>query len=133
MRNKKQYDIEYAKTNCKRVYLLLHKEKDADILNYLEQHKPIQSEIKRLIREELRKENNMKNKMRNEQLLQNYSPSQFRVDIGQNGGTKDRWLAIFNNAIEDLNAGNYINGKSEKNTVEYWQRQIKLLTEFEPK
>lgn len=71
-----------------------------------------------------------KNKMRNTELLQNYSPANFRYDIGKNGGTKDKWLKIFNDAIEDLNNGNYINGKGEKNEVYYWERQIRLLNEF---
>lgn len=55
MRDKKKYDIDYAKTNCKRIYLLLNKETDKDILSYLESHKPVQSEIKRLIREQIKK------------------------------------------------------------------------------
>lgn len=52
--SKKEYDINYAKMNCKRIYLMLNVEKDKDILEYLESHKPVQSEIKRLIREKIK-------------------------------------------------------------------------------
>lgn len=130
---KRKYDQEYHKSHLKRIVMNLNYDSDKDILAYLESHKPVQSEIKRLIREEIRKENNMKNRMRNTQLLQNYAPSAFRVDIAKNGGTKEKWMAIFNDAIDDLNAGYTINGKGEKNTISYWQRQIELLNEFEPK
>ena len=53
---KKQYDQDYHKTHLKRVVFNLNKEKDRDIISYLEEHKPIQSEIKRLIREQIKKE-----------------------------------------------------------------------------
>ena len=53
---KKEYDIKYQKMNCRQFKLLLSKEKDRDIISYLEEHKPIQSEIKRLIREQIKKE-----------------------------------------------------------------------------
>ena len=56
MRDKKKYDIDYARINCRQVKLLLNKEKDKDIIEYLESHKPVQSEIKRLIRENIKKE-----------------------------------------------------------------------------
>lgn len=54
--SKAEYDIKYAKTHLKRVVFNLNKEKDRDIISYLEEHKPIQSEIKRLIREQIKKE-----------------------------------------------------------------------------
>ena len=54
--SKAEYDIKYAKTHLKRVVFNLNKEKDRDVILYLEEHKPIQSEIKRLIREQIKKE-----------------------------------------------------------------------------
>lgn len=56
MRNKKKYDQDYHKRNLIRIPFNLNKEKDADILTYLENHKPVQSEIKRLIREAIKRE-----------------------------------------------------------------------------
>lgn len=53
---KKQYDQDYHKTHLKRFVFNLNKEKDRDVILYLEEHKPIQSEIKRLIREQIKKE-----------------------------------------------------------------------------
>lgn len=82
-------------------------------------------------------------KIRNEEFLQNYSPSWFRMilsgkDFNPLIGRDDRepltnvstWLTIFDHAIEDLGNGLLINNKSEKNTVDYWTRQKRLLHEF---
>lgn len=52
---KKDYDIRYQKTNLKRVYFNLNRKTDKDIIEYLEEHKPVQSELKRLIREEIKR------------------------------------------------------------------------------
>lgn len=83
----------------------------------------------------------MKNNMRNEMMLQNFNASTGIAMLrGKNpDGTtesmrnKEFWINLFETAIEDLNAGNYINGKCEKNTIAYWQRQIKRIKEFEDK
>lgn len=50
MRDKKQYDIDYAKNNCKRIYLLLNIQKDKDIIEYLNKQANVQGTIKELIR-----------------------------------------------------------------------------------
>ena len=48
--NKKDYDIKYAKEKSKRIYLLLNKEKDKDIIEILEKTNNKQGFIKELIR-----------------------------------------------------------------------------------
>lgn len=75
--------------------------------------------------------------------LQNYTASQFRVALsGKDSAymtitdemrTKEWWIDLFTKAIEDLEAGSYINGKALKNSVEYWKEQIEKVKEFEPK
>lgn len=45
----------YLKANIKRVVVNLNKNKDQDIIAYLEAQKSVQGEIKRLIREEIKK------------------------------------------------------------------------------
>lgn len=82
-------------------------------------------------------------KIRNEEFLQNYSPSWFRMilsgkDFNPLIGRDDRepltnvstWQTIFDHAIEDLEKGLRINNKAEKNTVDYWLKQKRLLNEF---
>lgn len=51
---KRKYDQDYHRTHLKRVVFNLNVEKDKDILEYLASHKPVQSEIKRLIREKIK-------------------------------------------------------------------------------
>ena len=84
-----------------------------------------------------------KNRMRNTMFLQNYTASQFRVALsGKDSSsmiiteqmrTKEWWIKKFTEAIEDLEAGNYINGKGEKNRVSYWLDQIIKVSDFEPR
>ena len=45
----------YLKANIKRVVVNLNKNRDQDIIAYLEAQKSVQGEIKRLIREEIKK------------------------------------------------------------------------------
>lgn len=52
---KKEYDIEYIRTNCKQIKLLLNKEKDADIISYLEKQNNVNGHLKSLIREKIKK------------------------------------------------------------------------------
>lgn len=81
--------------------------------------------------------------MRNEQFLQNYSPSWFRMALSGKGfeplvGRDDRgaltdvntWITIFDHAIEDLQKGLLINNKGSKNSIDYWLKQKILLNEF---
>lgn len=84
----------------------------------------------------------MKNLMRNEQELQNYAPSVMRVVLfGKSTDllfsntrlSAEDFRRLYTEAIEDLKAGYTINGCSEKNTVEYWEKQFKLLEEVEEK
>lgn len=78
-------------------------------------------------------------KMRNERFLQNYTASLFRMALSGKGDfqdeqrTKDWWRKTFGEAIDDLLAGGVINGKGMKNNVSYWEEQIRLLDEFEPR
>lgn len=133
---KKQYDINFVKTQCKQYVLMLNRERDADIIAFLDRQTNRNAYLKQLIRKD-------KLTMRNEQLLQNYSPSMFKVCLsGKETNTftitdrmrkKDFWLGLFQDAIEDLQMGCTINGKGEKNEVDYWKKQIRLLEEFEPK
>ena len=53
---KRQYDQDYHRTHLKRFVFNLNIEKDKDVISYLERHKPMQSELKRLIREQIKKE-----------------------------------------------------------------------------
>lgn len=54
--SKKDYDINYQKLNCKQIKILLHKEIDKDIIEYLQTKKPMQTYLKDLIRREIKKE-----------------------------------------------------------------------------
>lgn len=79
-------------------------------------------------------------KMRNEEFLQNYRASQFKVALtGKTTNTftitddmRDYlwWVELFNNAIDDIKAGGRINGKVEKNSASYWLVQRLKLNEF---
>lgn len=82
-------------------------------------------------------------KIRNEEFLQNYSPSWFRMilsgkDFNPLIGRDDRgaltdvntWITIFDHAIEDLQKGLHINNKAGKNGIDYWLKQKRLLNEF---
>lgn len=49
--SKKDYDIKYQKQNIRRINLALHKETDADILDFLEKQTNVNGFIKSLIRD----------------------------------------------------------------------------------
>lgn len=68
--------------------------------------------------------------MKNEQFLQSYNPSEQLYDMTH--AVHDyEWLdKAFRDAIKDLQSGLQINGKYEKNTVDYWQRQRSNLNEL---
>lgn len=72
----------------------------------------------------------MKNNMKNEQFLQNYNPSEMLHDMTH--AIHDyEWLdKAFRDAIKDLQSGLLINGKYEKNTVDYWTNQRTKLNEL---
>lgn len=53
--SKKDYDMEYAKANVKRIVLALNKEKDKDIIEWLE-GKNVNGTIKQLIRDKMKGE-----------------------------------------------------------------------------
>lgn len=53
--NKKEYDIEYARTKLKRIAFNLNRETDKDIISHLEKKKPVQAYLKRLIRDDMNK------------------------------------------------------------------------------
>lgn len=53
--NKKEYDIEYARTKLKRIAFNLNKETDKDIISHLEKKKPVQAYLKRLIRDDIKR------------------------------------------------------------------------------
>lgn len=68
--------------------------------------------------------------MKNEQFLQNYCPSEMLHDMTH--AIHDyEWLdKAFRDAIKDLQSGLQINGKLEKNTVDYWKAQRAKLNEL---
>lgn len=68
--------------------------------------------------------------MKNEQFLQNYCPSEMLHDMTH--AIHDyEWLdKAFRDAIKDLQSGLQINGKLEKNTVDYWEAQRAKLNEL---
>lgn len=70
------------------------------------------------------------NKMNNEAFLQNYCPSEMLHDMTH--AIHDyEWLdKAFRDAIKDLQSGLQINGKYEKNTVDYWTNQRTKLNEL---
>lgn len=85
----------------------------------------------------------MMSRIRNEMFLQNYTPYWFRKKlIGEDFNpfcerderapleSVETWERIFELAIEDLKDGKTINGKGDKNRVEYWEKQKKLLHDF---
>lgn len=53
--SKKDYDLNYQKENCKQIKLQLNKEKDKDIIQWLED-KNVNGTIKQLIREKMKGE-----------------------------------------------------------------------------
>ena len=55
MRDKKQYDINYNRMKCKQIKLLLNKEKDKDIILFLEKQNNVNGLLKSLIRECMKK------------------------------------------------------------------------------
>lgn len=84
----------------------------------------------------------MKNLMRNVQELQNYSPSIMRIVMfGKDQSllfsntchNADDFRRLYTEAIEDINAGYFINVCGEKNLVSYWLKQFDLLKEVEEK
>lgn len=54
--SKKNYDIHYVKTKCKQYTLLLSKENDKDIIEFLESQTNRNGFLKQLIRAEMKKE-----------------------------------------------------------------------------
>lgn len=75
-----------------------------------------------------------KNRMRHTEFLQNYTPSLTRCALCKKEGfefyTKEKLEKYFNDAIEDLNNGYYINGCCKKNDIQYWNDQLELLNTF---
>ena len=55
MTKKKEYDIEYMRTHCKRIYLLLNNDKDKDIIDRLAKEDSVNAYLKALIREDIKK------------------------------------------------------------------------------
>lgn len=54
--NKKLYDVNYIRNNCKWIKLLLNKKKDADIIEYLADKTNVNGYLKTLIRNDMMKE-----------------------------------------------------------------------------
>lgn len=52
--NKKRYDVNYVKTQCKQYTLLLSKEKDKDIIEFLESQTNRNGFLKTLIRDHMK-------------------------------------------------------------------------------
>ena len=53
---KLQYDLKYQKEHTKQIKFVLNERTDKDILSYLEKRKPVQTYLKKLIREQIKKE-----------------------------------------------------------------------------
>ena len=53
---KLQYDLNYQRQNLKQIKFNLNVNTDRDILMFLEDKKPLQTYLKRLIREQIKKE-----------------------------------------------------------------------------
>lgn len=56
MTRKKKYDQDYHKRNLIRIPFNLNREKDADIISYLEKQTNVQGTLKSLIREKIKKD-----------------------------------------------------------------------------
>ena len=54
--SKKDYDLTYLKTQCKRIVVLLNKNKDADIIEHLRTKESMNAYLKELIRKDMMKE-----------------------------------------------------------------------------
>lgn len=52
---KRDYDVNYIRTKCKAVKLLLNKEKDEDIILFLESKTNVNGYLKSLIRQDMNK------------------------------------------------------------------------------
>lgn len=77
------------------------------------------------------------NGMRDVDLLKDYDPSYMEAVLTngylydvpmkyQQLKTKNEWLSLFNNAIEDLKEGGFIPAKAQKSNPFYWEHQISL-------
>ena len=53
--DKKQYDIDYQRMKCKQIKLLLNKEKDKDIIEFLGKQNNVNGLLKLLLREHMKK------------------------------------------------------------------------------
>ena len=53
---KKDYDLLYLKTQCKRIVVLLNKNKDADIIEHLRTKESMNAYLKDLIRKDMMKD-----------------------------------------------------------------------------
>ena len=53
---KSDYDREFMKKNCKQIKLQLNKEKDKDIIQWLESQSNVNGTLKQLIREKIKGE-----------------------------------------------------------------------------
>ena len=53
---KKDYDQYYLKTQCRRIVILLNKNKDADIIEHLQTKESMNAYLKDLIRKDMMKE-----------------------------------------------------------------------------
>ena len=53
--NKKEYDVQFLKNHYKRVHIILHTEKDKDIIEYLQKQDSVNQYIKNLIRNNIKK------------------------------------------------------------------------------
>ena len=52
-KKKAEYDKRFIKENCRKKTILLHKEKDADIIEWLDRQENVNASIKKLIREHI--------------------------------------------------------------------------------
>lgn len=53
--SKKEYDLDYHQSKCKQIKLLLNKEKDKDIIEFLGKQNNVNGLLKLLLREHMKK------------------------------------------------------------------------------
>lgn len=52
-KRKSEYDKRFIKEQCRKKTILLHKEKDSDIISWLDRQENVNASIKKLIREHI--------------------------------------------------------------------------------
>ena len=150
MENKTEYKNEHAKVNYNHYHLKVPKHLE-EVITELERQKNKNGYILELIEKDIAEKKRTgkfnkpigNGKVRREEFIQNYNSTLFKTALGgkktfvftitDNMRHKEWWEQIFTEVIEDLENGGVIDGETYKNNIKYWERQKRLLEEFEPK